>query len=74
MQIYNLFLSAAARVLESPSEPVSWATAMQQGMEAIMRYVYVVMWSISVHMLKQLELGQYVFQRNGNDSWTDLYT
>ena len=36
-QIYNLFLSAAARALEDSSEPLSWARAMQEGMNAIMR-------------------------------------
>ena len=37
VQIYNLFLSAGAGVLENPSEPLSWARAMEEGMKAIMK-------------------------------------
>ena len=39
-QIYNLFLSAGAAKLGDPSQPLSWAKALQDGMLAIMKYVY----------------------------------
>lgn len=39
IKIYDLFLSAGAAVLESPSMPLSWAKALEEGMKAIMKYV-----------------------------------
>lgn len=36
--IYNLFLSAGAVALGNPNAPLSWATAMKAGMDAIMKY------------------------------------
>ena len=36
-QIYNLFLSAGAADLGDPSQPLSWAKALQDGMTAIMK-------------------------------------
>ena len=36
-QLYNLFLSAGAAGLGDPSQPLSWAKALQDGMMAIMK-------------------------------------
>jgi len=39
LQIYNLFLTAGANAVSSWSEPASWAVALQEGLQAIMRCV-----------------------------------
>lgn len=37
LQIYTLFLTAGANAVSSWSEPASWAVALQEGLQAIMR-------------------------------------
>uniref|UniRef100_A0A8C3HXL5 Triokinase/FMN cyclase n=1 Tax=Chrysemys picta bellii TaxID=8478 RepID=A0A8C3HXL5_CHRPI len=38
LQLYGLFLTAAAQPLQSRSDPAAWAAAMEAGIEAMQRY------------------------------------
>lgn len=48
LQIYTLFLTAGANAVSSWSEPASWAVALQEGLQAIMRCVGLLRQSMSL--------------------------